>query len=93
MANIIKLSIYVFTIVITDPYRGIRYDDIAVYDFEREYRSISVTVHESDGYAEGESYREYEEENETYHSPELMYNTSEQAENYYFYKLFDKYNR
>lgn len=38
-----KLILYCFLIVITDPYRGIKYDEINAYYFETTYNELTIT--------------------------------------------------
>ena len=104
MRHVIKLTIYVFTIVITNPYEGLYYDRITAFDVIHKYRDVDVTVCDHDGCREGES--DYQEERayeetvsddydygyDDYYEPHLMYNDKERAEVYYFQKLFDYYN-
>lgn len=48
--------------VITDPYKGLDYDEINVYDFPQEYIELGMTYHEADtsDYVEEEEIEECE---------------------------------
>jgi hypothetical protein len=53
----------VFTIVIIDPYRGLRKGEIDSYDFEDEYLEDVIHVHKPDfKYGMREEDEDYEEE-------------------------------
>ena len=91
-----QLIALVFTVVITDPYQGLDYDSINVYNITSDDDSYGISI----VYPEGEdeySQNHYEEEQEVVYlecpeteitiNPSLLYNTSTAAEDYYFSKL------
>lgn len=61
--------------VITDPYSGLNYDQINVYDYNQEYLEDCVTYHEPDHSYGGEESAEEPEEKpaeDTYQEPPFI---------------------
>ena len=43
---------FLFTLVILNPYVGLNYDDINVYEIEENFYEVEIVEHLSDGYSE-----------------------------------------
>lgn len=63
--NLLFLIKYLFLIVITDPYKGINYEEINTYEIHK--KEISIGYNESDGYKE-----DFDDDNDEYDIDEIV---------------------
>jgi hypothetical protein len=62
MKDSLKFLIYLWLVVITDPYSSIKYDEIQVYEFKKKLRKIQIEVHCAEGHDDCHNLTEHKEE-------------------------------